>query len=305
MNARIWQAVVLCNAMLALGWSLWCWQHSPILALAGFVWPFMVVALHLGSQMLLMRGVCAQRSLLLPPAVVLVRAWANEWLLSLQVFGWRMPFRAQAEADGWSCSPQQPVGLVLVHGYFCNRAVWAPWLRKLKKLGIACTAVTLEPAQGAPMDAMVADLAASVQRMMKATGRAPLIVAHSMGGLVVRAWLNTLSAEQQVAQAAHVITVATPHRGAWLARFARRLPARDMREGSDWIDRLGWPPDAVRFSCWASRSDNIVFPPDLALLPGAEQHLLEDVAHMQLLFDERLWRACLQTHAQLCLQEAV
>lgn len=305
MNARIWQTVVIGNAVLALGWGLWCWSRSPLWALAGFSWPFLVVALHLGAQMLMMRRVCALRGLPVPPAPVLLRAWANEWVLSLQVFGWRIPFRAQAESDAWNCSPQQPVGVVLVHGYFCNRAVWIPWLRKLKTLGIACTAVTLEPAQDAPMDVLVADLACAVQRMAKVTGQAPLIVAHSMGGLVVRAWLNTLTAEQQAAQAAHVITVATPHRGAWLARFARRLPACDMCEGSDWIDGLGWPPESVGFSCWASRSDNIVFPPDLALLPGAEQHLLEDVAHMQLLFDERLWRACLQTHARLCLQASL
>lgn len=264
--------------------------------------PFLWLGLHLGLQMWMMRSVCSRRGLPIPLLAVSWRAWWQEWLLSLQVFAWRIPFRAQAETDAWVAHPQKPIGVVLVHGYLCNRAVWAPWLRQLKQQGIACTAVTLEPAHGERMDAMVAGLAASVQRMVQATGHAPLIVAHSMGGLVVRAWLNTLTGDQQRAQAAHVITVATPHQGTWLARFAQRLPARDMRENCAWIQQLGLPPAHVRFSCWASRSDNIVYPSHLALLPHADPHVLEDVAHMQLLFDERVWRACLQTHAQLCLQ---
>lgn len=72
-----------------------------------------------------------------------------------------------------------------------------------------------------------------------------------------------------------------------------------MREGSDWLQRLGQPPQDVSFSCWCSSSDNIVFPPDLAVLPNAQCHQVDDAAHMQLLFDPRVWQHCLQLQAQL------
>jgi pimeloyl-ACP methyl ester carboxylesterase len=256
--------------------------------------------MHLGLQMLLMRRVVRKSGAPVPAWRTVASAWLAEWRLAVQVFGWRLPFRVHAEADGrpeGGAAPQ--VGLVLVHGFFCNRAVWAPWLRRLKEHGIACAAMTLEPAHGASIDAMVADLDACVRRMVRATGRAPLIVAHSMGGLVVRAWLGRLPAQERGQLAAHVVTLATPHRGTWMARFAHGLPALQMREDSPWLQRLGPPPSEVDFSCWWSCCDNIVFPSPVATLPGQDAYRLDDVAHVQLVFDERVWHFCLALRERL------
>lgn len=299
-NARILQAVVLATLAAALGWLLLWWPHSPVVAGLGAVLALCWPGLQLGLQMLLMRAVVRRRGAPVPPWPVVAAAWAAEWTLALQVFGWRLPFRVQAEADGWPGGRAAgQVGVVLVHGFFCNRAVWAPWLARLKAQGLACAAVTLEPAHGACMDAMVADLDAGVRRMAEATGRAPLIVAHSMGGLVVRAWLRGLGAGERARLAAHVVTLATPHRGTWMARFAHGLPGVDMREDADWLRRLGPPPGDVPFSCWWSTCDNIVFPAPVATLPGRDAHRLDDVAHVQMVFDERVWRFCLALRQQL------
>lgn len=304
MNARILQTVVLATLATALVWLLAWWGRSPALACAGAVLVLCWPGLQLGLQMLLMLGVAGRRGAPVPPWRVAAAAWLAEWRLALQVFGWRLPFRVHAEPDGWpgsgaaGVSPPQ-VGVVLVHGFFCNRAIWAPWLARLKARGIACAAMTLEPAHGASVDAMAEDLGACARRMAEATGRAPLIVAHSMGGLVVRAWLRGLAPAERARLAAHVVTLATPHRGAWLARFAHGLPARDMREGSEWLQRLGPPPDDVGFSCWWSVCDNIVFPAPVATLPGRAAHRLDDVAHVQLVFDERVWRFCLELRERL------
>lgn len=300
MNARILQMVVLGTLAGALGWLAWWWPRSPVLALAGALlclcWP----GLHLGLQMLLMRRVVRKAGAPVPAWRTLASAWLAEWRLAVQVFGWRLPFRVRAEADGGpedGAAPQ--VGMVLVHGFFCNRAVWAPWLRRLKERGIACAAMTLEPAHGASMDAMVADLDACARRMVQATGRAPLIVAHSMGGLVVRAWLGRLPRQDRRRLAAHVVTLATPHQGTWTARFAHGLPALEMRQDSAWLHRLGPPPQEVAFSCWWSTCDNIVFPAPVATLPGQDEYCLDDVAHVQLVFDERVWRFCLELRERL------
>lgn len=296
MNARIWRMVVLGNGLAAGAWLAYWWRSHPGLAVAGVAVLACGAGMQLGVQMLLMRHACRARALAVPPAWTLVRAWWAEWRLSVYLFGWRIPFRAPAQPD--RLHPGK-VALVLVHGYFCNRAVWASWMRQLKALGIGCAAVTLEPAQGDSMDAMVNDLDRCAREVVRHTGRAPLIVAHSMGGLVVRAWLKALPASERAQLAAHVVTVATPHRGAWLARFAHRLPARDMREHSPWLQGLGPPGADVAFSCWCSRSDNIVFPPDLAQLPGSEVHVVDDAAHMQLLYDARVLAYCLALRARL------
>ena len=306
MNQWFWRCVVVGN-WLALG--LWCsywWPRSPMLALTGAALVVCGAGLQLAAQMLMMRAVLLRRALPVQPAAQLVRAWLAEWRLSLQIFGWQIPFQTHAVPETLDSSSQLTaqvdtgqVGVVLVHGYFCNRAVWNSWLRRLRDLGIPCAAMTLEPAHGQPVDAMVRDLAQCVTAMVQRTGHAPLLVAHSMGGLVVRAWLRSLTAQQRAQYLGHVVTVATPHHGTWLARFAHRLPAHDMREGSGWLEALGEPPVDVRFTCWASRCDNIVFPSTLAVLAGHPSHVVDDAAHMQLLFDERVWVDCLQTRSQL------
>lgn len=300
MNTWFWRCVLLGSWLAVALWLAFWWPRSVFVALAGAALIACGAGLQLGIQMLMMRRVLRRRGLPLPARAIAVRAWMAEWRLSLQIFGRQLPFQEHSEANSLDKShASAQVGLVLVHGYFCNRAVWNRWLRRLKIQRIPCTAMTLEPAHGQPIDAMVGDLDASVKAMVQATGRAPLLVAHSMGGLVVRAWLKTLTPEQRAQYAAHVVTVATPHGGTWLARFAHGLPAVDMREGSAWLQQLGLPAGDVPFSCWCSSSDNIVFPPSLATLPGAQLHQVDDAAHMQLLFDERVWAYCLQLREQL------
>lgn len=311
MNTWFWRCVVMSSWLALLLWCGYWWPRSVAIALLGVGLIACGAGLQLGVQMLMMRAVLRRRGQALPAASVAWRAWLAEWRWAVRIFGWQIPFQEYAEADGihahravhTDIAPQGLVGVVLVHGYFCNRAVWNGWLRKLKARGIPCAAMTLEPAHGSSVEAMVEDLDQCVKAIVQHAGVAPLLVAHSMGGLVVRAWLKRLSASERAKYAAHVLTVATPHGGTWLARFAHRQPAVDMREGSDWLQQLGQPPLDVPFSCWCSSSDNIVFPPNLATLPQAQLHQVDDAAHMQLLFDARVWRHCLQLRGQL--QEAV
>jgi pimeloyl-ACP methyl ester carboxylesterase len=288
--------VVVGSGLAAWMWLAFWWRSHPALAVAGVAVLACGAGVQLGVQMLLMRLACRARGLAVPPGLTLLKAWWAEWGLSLYLFGWRIPFREQAQPDRLVSGQ---VALVLVHGYFCNRAVWASWMRKLQALGIGCAAVTLEPAQGDGVDAMVKSLDDCVREVAERTGRAPLIVAHSLGGLAARAWLKALLPEERRRLAAHVVTVATPHQGTWLARFAHHLPGRDMREHSPWLQRLGPPGPEVAFSCWCSRSDNIVFPPDLARLAGSEVHVVDDAAHLQLLFDARVWAYCLALRERL------
>lgn len=304
MNTWFWRGVTVISGVALLLWCSYWWPSSKAMALLGVALVACAAGVQLGLQMLMMRAVLHSRGLALPAGGVMLRAWWAEWRWSLRLFGWQIPFCEWAQPDGLSASdlgvsPQGQVGVVLVHGYFCNRAVWSVWLRRLKARGIPCAAMTLEPAHGSRMEAMVDDLDQCVKSLVQITGCAPLLVAHSMGGLVVRAWLKRLSTEERVRHAAHVVTVATPHGGTWLARWARRLPAVDMRESCDWLQQLGPLPAEVGMSCWSSRCDNIVFPSSLATLAGAQSHEVDDAAHMQLLFDERVWAHALQLREQL------
>jgi triacylglycerol esterase/lipase EstA (alpha/beta hydrolase family) len=201
------------------------------------------------------------------------------------VFCWRQPFRTHAIGD--QLAPPALVhgrrGVVFVHGLFCNRGFWTPWLWRLQGGGHAFVAVSLEPVLGS-IDDYVPQIENAVAQVTRASGMPPLLVCHSMGGLAVRAWLRQMKSEARVH---HVVTLGTPHCGTWLARFGHGRNTRQMRLLSDWHTQLdhGMPADRhALFTCWYSNCDNIVFPSANATLPGAQNRLVRGVAHVQLAF---------------------
>lgn len=212
-------------------------------------------------------------------------AWWNEVITGPLLFCWRQPFRTNAVPDNLVCSTggygQQ--GVVFVHGFFCNRAFWSPWMTRLKSAGRVYEAISLEPVFGS-IDDYLRPIDNAIRRVAKATGVPPLLVCHSMGGLAVRAWLAEQPAD---GPAYRVVTLGTPHHGTWLARWGRSTNARQMQLGSGWLSRLNsveGVPAQHQFTCWYSTTDNIVFPSSSATLPGADNRELNGVAHVQMAF---------------------
>ena len=224
----------------------------------------------------------------------LLHAWLGEWAASTATFGWRLPWRANAIEDHLPRTSRGLRGVVFIHGYLCNRGLWNPWLARLRKLDRAFVAVSLEPVFGG-IDSHAEAIDRAVRRVQAATGLAPVIVAHSMGGLAARAWLRsrvqrTRSDGQQ--EAARIITIGTPHRGTWLARLAMSANARQMRQDSAWLAALAGvePPSlAGLFTCWWSECDQIVYPAPTAVLAGSEARQIRGVGHIALTEREEIW----------------
>jgi triacylglycerol lipase len=226
-------------------------------------------------------------------ATQLLRSWAGELMAFVTVFLWRQPFRSTAVGDvppGTEAlpgaGPQGARGVVLVHGYCCNRGLWNPWIERLRALGVPCIAVDLEPVFG-EIDAYAPVIEAAVQRLSQATQRRPVVVAHSMGGLAVRAWSR--ASGQGAAERLHrIVTIGTPHHGTWIARLAHTANARQMRMDSPWIAALEAAEsaaDARLYTCFWSHTDNIVFPAASAALPGADNRHLPARGHVDLIND--------------------
>lgn len=210
-----------------------------------------------------------------------VRALLGEWRTYYAVFVWRQPFRWHAHPD-----PQhrrlEPT-IVLVHGYLCNRGFWHPWMMALQARGWAWRSVNLEPVFGS-IDHMVERLD-PVMKDALATGAPVAVVAHSMGGLVIRAWLARQ--EQWPDGLTSCVTIGSPHRGTWLARWANSEAGREMRERSPWIEQLSGSEQTSqrrRFLCWRSLTDHVVFPPANATLPGAQDRVIRCAGHVDLAF---------------------
>lgn len=220
-----------------------------------------------------------------------LRAWWGEVRAAPQVFGWRQPFRSGAEPDHVPADARGRIGVVLVHGFVCNRGLWTPWLRRLRASGVPAIAVNLEPVFG-PIDAYAPLIEAAVQRLEAATGERPVLVGHSMGGLAIRAWLARYAADGRVRR---VITIGTPHQGTWLANWSRLADnGRQMRPGGAWLQQLEAAEPASRrelFLCLYGHGDNIVFPASNALLPGAECQHIDGTAHVEMVHHPAAWAA--------------
>lgn len=302
MTNALWQRwLVAANWLLVAAWVAGFWAQSPWLALAGLVIVPLLLRLGVVSQFLLMAWVCRHDGPTRPRPAQLLRAWWAETGWAGMVFGWWQPFRHQAVPDwlppsGAPGAPDAPGprGVVLVHGFLCNRGFWMPWLALLRAHGHPFVAVTLEPVFGS-IDGYAATIDAAVRRVADATGRAPLVVGHSMGGLAVRAWLR--AAPDGDARVSRIVTLGTPHHGTWPARWARSTIGRQMRLDSPWLAQLRAqepPARAGAFVCWYSHCDNVVYPPATATLEGADNRCLDGVAHVEMAFHPRVLRDCLE-----------
>ena len=284
MLARLQQFTTLCLILGAVGWALhFMGRGEPTWAWAGALLILLGYAMFLGVEFLMLASVQQGDDTPRPTARQLLCAWWAEVLTAPQVFCWRQPFRSRAEPDFLPPSAHGIRGVVLVHGFVCNRALWNPWMAKLRAAQIPFVAVNLEPLFGS-IDHYIAIIEQAMRRIEKTTGLPPVLVAHSMGGLAARAWLSACAGDARVH---HVITIGTPHHGTWLARFGQTVNGRQMRMGSPWLKNLAQQEPSQRFTkftCCYSHCDNIVFPARTATLPGAENVHVPGTAHVHLVF---------------------
>lgn len=234
------------------------------------------------------------------PGRIWRRIWRDEVLLFLRLALWRLPFGERSQADAIGQAGQR--GVLFIHGYLSHRGLWAEWQAALHRRGHASLSISLHPALTS-IDTWAVQIENAVQTLETSTGLAPLVVAHSLGGLAVRAWWRWQCQQGidpvQAAERVHsVVTVACPHQGLegpglW---FPGR-PAREARSDSEWLAKLAAVETVYwrsRFLCILSDGDNIVFPVQQALLPDARILSVPACGHVQLLFDKAVRREVLQ-----------
>lgn len=289
------RAITVWNLAVLVVWLAWAWPQSVPVALAGAVLWALGARLWIGSQFVCMALVKRQRGEPLQPLGGLLRAWNAECRLSMRAFGWDMPWAEHAQADYVPDRQVGSAGVVLVHGWLCNRAMWADALHQLRAAGVPCVAVSM-PLWLHRIGTGRAVLDAAARRMQVATGCRPVVVAHSMGGLIVRDWLRSLSDPQALHRPGTVITVGSPHHGTWSAQLALGANVAQMRPGNPWLQQLaqeearpGSAARQVQWHCALSDTDNLVYPGTTALLDGATPLWLHGWAHVEMLQAPALW----------------
>ncbi len=287
--AWLFRGLSLAAALWVAALLWWGWHSGrPLMgaALAGAM--LLLPAAMLALECLLAAAAHGDDPTPRPGWAAWVRAWWGEVRVSSCVFFYRQPWRAARWPDHLPPNATGRRGVLLVHGFVCNRGVWSSWLQRLRGLDVPCVALNLQPVFGS-IDEHVALLEAAMRRLEAATGLPPVVVAHSMGGLVLRRWW---AEHGDAARVHHAITLGTPHRGTWLARWSFSANTRQMRQGSGWLQALVARETAgltARLTCYYGHCDNIVFPPLTATLPGADNRHLAGVAHVAMIERDEPW----------------
>jgi predicted alpha/beta hydrolase family esterase len=287
MMARIQRRLVAAWLASAILWVAWTWHvQAPGWAVAGLLLLAGGHALFLAAEFGWMHG--ANRGDPSPRArpADLLRAWLGECWHAPRVFCWRQPFREgafPARVAGGSGER----GVLLLHGFVCNRGLWNAWRRKLDAAGTPTLAISLEPPFGSIED-YAPQIEAAVDALERHAGRAPIVVAHSMGGLALRHWWRQHGNAERIH---HAITLGTPHHGTRLAALAVSPNGRQMQIGGAWVRALQEASSLIapRLTCFYSHCDNIVFPASTATVPGADNRHLMATAHVAMVDHPAPW----------------
>ena len=167
--------------------------------------------------------------------------------------------------------------VLLQHGFVNNGAVWFFTARALEADGYRVFAI--DQPTFVSIEAMADHLAARVDAVLARTGATHLtLVAHSMGGLIARAYLRRYGN----AQIERLITMGSPHHGTFHAYLALGCNARQMRPGNAWLTTLGETVVTVPFTSIYSLHDTIISPQDSSVMTEADNVSLMAVGHVSM-----------------------
>ncbi len=169
--------------------------------------------------------------------------------------------------------------IVLVHGIFQRGHSFLPMKKKFERMGCECLIPRLQPCDAR---SGIETLAMQLQREIEETWGSDTkfhIVAHSMGGLVSRYFLQELGGHEQCQT---LITLATPHHGTTAAYLYPGKGAQQMRPDSTFLRQLESSSprlENVRLISYRTPLDLIILPSTSSHWEMAENHRVWALAH--------------------------
>jgi triacylglycerol esterase/lipase EstA (alpha/beta hydrolase family) len=298
--APMWTAATLWTVSLA-GFAFYAFLACRQVAAGGSAWPWIVglLAVYFGIVLFL----CS---------VYFAIAWFWRARRPREVrIGWRATlrllwreYRTLAGAAprmmlyGWLVRDPQParveMPVLLVHGVLCNAGVWMRMARFLARCGVTGVYSLSYGPPLASIELFADQLANKIDQVIAATGaRAVMVVSHSMGGLVIRAYARKYG----TGKLARVLTIGAPHHGSMHAWLLFGTSLAQLRPGNPWLAALNREPidPSLRFVSLWSWHDSMVAPQTSSELPGAVDVPVIGVGHNALLGEQEVFE---RTHAE-------
>ena len=176
--------------------------------------------------------------------------------------------------------------LILIHGLYNNAGAWLYLAKRLRKEGYWVSSYVYSSFFTAS-EAIVQGLEEHIGMVERQTGQRPVLIGHSLGGLLARMWLGKDAASGRVQG---LITLGTPHGGSKLAALAFGALAKSLKPDGALITALGEAPPIQEVPC-----TSLVSPEDEAVLPagslippqGWRMRLTPPLPHFAMLFSPR------------------
>jgi len=188
--------------------------------------------------------------------------------------------------------PHHDTPVLLVHGYGHNRSGWWVLDRHLRRAGFTSVHRLNYLPLNTGVPALAQRLSRRVEEVLALTGAPRLhIVAHSLGGILARWYVQELGGDRYVGTA---VTLGSPHGGTATAYLAPERTARQLCPDSAVITRLaaGARPSPVRWVAVYSDADLLVWPTSAAGLRapglGATNIEFHGIGHLSMLIDSRV-----------------
>lgn len=182
--------------------------------------------------------------------------------------------------------PRRPI--LFIHGIFHNRSTFA-WLkqrlhskgyRRFKEMDLMTSL--------RPIPELAEQVARETQILLKNKEFSEIdIVAHSMGGVIARYFVQLLGGDGLVK---NLITLGTPHQGTEWSKYSILPHLRELQPQSKTLELLNQcsPPKLTRAIAVSGALDIVIRPKDCTWWNGVRNIHLSHVGHAGLLFSRRV-----------------
>ena len=192
--------------------------------------------------------------------------------------GWLPTLPSKIDAD--DSSP-----IIFVPGYALNRLSFWALQRYLKTCGYGNTLAINHPVLKDDLNEFTNKLAKTIDDFSwRNQGRPVTLIAHSMGGIVSRTYIENFGADK----VASVITIGTPWKGTLMHRISFTRHVHQMAPTSSFC-RSPKALSVPHLSIWSSR-DWIVLPTQNALHEEHHSHLCSHSGHLGMLFSADIFQ---------------
>lgn len=177
--------------------------------------------------------------------------------------------------------------VLFLHGVFHNRSAFTYMKNRLAWEGVAQFYDFNLFSTIFPIPKLAARVAKTVEKI-KTKGKAEriVIVAHSMGGIIARYYLQKLQRDGEITT---LVTMGTAHQGTYLSRLSPLPYLKELAPGSRVLDAINScpPPQTTKAVNLYGSHDWILQPKKVAMWEGIENHELTGIGHLGILFSRR------------------